>query len=167
MLKGEEEFMSKKIAIPWELKYKFMKGMLTTVFKGFMYEIREECGAATTLKIYENIQNRDDRIKKTTKTIKDVFKIEGNDIEAIQKWWDIWNELLGNEFTTIELSKTFLKTRLPMGCAWKTEPKDIKDWFLILSNIITNALNPKAKIERIKGMCDGDSHCEYVTTIEE
>ena len=164
---GEEEFMSKKIAIPWELKYKFIKGMLTTVFKGFMYEIREECGAAMTLKIYENIQKRDDRAKKAAKTIKEVFKIEGNDIEAINKWWDIWNEIIGNENTIIEQSETFSKTRFPMGCAWKTVPKDIKDWFLILGNIFTKTLNPKAKLERIKGMCDGDSYCEYVTTIEE
>ena len=158
--------MSKKIAIPWELKYKFVKGMLTTVFKGFMYEIREEFGAATALKIYEKFNKKYDRIRNMTNNIKDVFKIEGNDIEAIEKWWDIWNEILGNQCTTIELSRTFLKTRLPTGCAWKTDPKDIKDWFLILGTIVNKTLNPKATFERIKGMCDGDSYCEYVTTIE-
>ena len=162
-----EETMAKKIAIPWELKYKFVKGMLTTVFKGFIYEIREECGAATTLKIYENIQRRDDRAKKAAKTIKEVFKIEGNDIEAIQRWWEIYWELLEIQGIVVELSKTYARVRFPMGCAWKTDPKDIKDWFLILGNIFTKALNPKAKLERIKGMCDGDSFCEYVTTIEE
>lgn len=41
--------MSKKIAIPWELKYNYLKGMLTTLFKGFLYAIRTKFDDATAL----------------------------------------------------------------------------------------------------------------------
>ena len=159
--------MSKKVVIPWELKYKFLKGMLTTFFKGVMYEIREKDGATAALEFFERIWKMEDRVKNMTNTIKDVFKIEDNDMEAIAKWFDIYNELTGTEATRLELSKTFNKVRCPMGCAWHTKPKDISDWVLIFFGIIVKTLNPKATIERPKGMCLGDPYCEYVTKIEE
>ena len=49
--------MAKKVSIPWELKYKFAQGGWTTLLKGFLYEIREEYGAAAALKIYERLQH--------------------------------------------------------------------------------------------------------------
>jgi len=159
--------MTKKVAIPLELKYNYMKGMVTTLLKGFLYEIREEYGAAAALKLYERLNKRDDRIKKMTTTLKDVFKIEGNDMEAIAKWYDIYLEITGTEITRLELSKTFSRTRCPMGCAWKTVYKDISDWILIFFNEIVKTINPKATIERPIGMCEGDPYCEYIIRIEE
>ena len=157
-----------KKGIPWELKYKFVKGMLTTLFKGVMYEFREKDGAAATLEFYERIWKREDRVKNMTKTLKDVFKIEGNDMEAIGEWFDIYNERLETEgYTIYERSNTFSRARCPIGCAWKTESKDVSDWALIFFNIIVKTINPKATIERPKGMCAGDQFCEYVTRIEE
>lgn len=47
--------MAKKMPIPWELKYNYMKGMLTTLFKSVMYEFRERYGAAAALEFYEGV----------------------------------------------------------------------------------------------------------------
>jgi len=165
-IKEEDETMSKEVVIPWELKYKFVRGMLTTLFKGFMYEIREECGAAITLKIYESLNKRDDRIKNMTHTLKDVFNIEGNDMDTIVKWWKIYWELTGIESTTLELSKTFWRNRITK-CPFKTGYKDISDWDFLLVNIIVKTINPKATYERLKGMCAGDPYCESVWKIKE
>ena len=159
--------MTKKVVVPWELKYKFVRGMLTTLFKGFMYEIREECGAATTLKIYENLNKRDDRIKNVTKNIKDVFKIEGNDAETIAKWIDIWDELVGVEGNLLEQSKTIVRFKVTK-CPFKTESQDISNWspdFLV--SIVAKTINPRTKVERPKGMCAGDPYCEYIYKIED
>lgn len=159
--------MSTEVVIPWELKYKFVQGMLTTLFKGFMYEIRQEYGATAALKIYERVCRRDDRVKNMTKTLKEVFKIEGNDAEALTKWFNIYFEVTGIEGTTVELTKTYSKTKI-IKCPFKTGYKDISMWYLTcLGNIITETLNPKATLERPKAMCAGDPFCEYIMKIKE
>ena len=157
--------MSKKVVVPWELKYKFVRGMLTTLFKGFMYEIREECGAATTLKIYENLNKRDDRIKNVTKNIKEVFKIEGNDAETIAKWIDIWDELVGVEGNWLERSKTIAGIKVTK-CPFKTVYKDVSDWCRIWQNIVVKTINNKVTSKRPQSMCAGDPYCEYISKIE-
>ena len=158
--------MVKKTPIPWELKYNYMKGMVTTLFKSVMYEYREKHGAAAALEFYEGVWKRDDRVKNLTTTIKDVFKIEGNDIVAIKKWYDIFLELQGIEGTTLEQSKTLWRNRINK-CAWQTDPKDISDWILIFMNIVVKTINPKATVERPKGICAGDPYCEYIYKLEE
>ena len=159
--------MAKKMVIPWELKYKWLKGAYTTLFKGWLYAVREEFGADTALKLYEKILKMGDRIKNMTYTLKDVFNIEGNDCETIGKWWEIYNELNGNERQILEMTKTLSRSRYPLGCAWKTELEDISDWMLFFCNIVNKTINPKATLERPKAMCAGDSYCEYVIKIEE
>ena len=163
---GEDETMSKEVVIPWELKYKFVRGMMTTLFKRFMYEIREECGAATALKIHERLNRRDDRIKNMTYTLRDVFNIEGNDIETIDRWYNIYWDLTGIEGTSLELSKTHGRVKITK-CPFKTGYKDISDWCLNFNNIIIKTINPKTILERVKGMCAGDPYCEFVWKIEE
>jgi hypothetical protein len=158
--------MTKEVVIPWELKYKFVRGMLTTLFKGFMYLIREKFGAATALEIHEQINKMDDRIQNMTDTLRNVFNIEGNDAEAITKWYDIFNELIGIEYSVLERSKTIARRRI-IKCPWATEPKDISDWCFNLQRIIYNSINPKAIIERPIAMCSGDPYCEFITRLEE
>jgi len=164
---GEEANMTKKVAIPWELKYDYMKGMLTTLFKSVMYEFREKYGGVAALEFYQGVWKRNDRVKNMVTTLKDVFKIEGNDIEAITKWFEIWWELQGVEGIIIERSNTINTVRFPKGCEWKTEPRHISEWQLIFNNIVIKTINPKATVERPKAMCEGDPYCEYVYTIEE
>ena len=159
--------MTKKIGIPWEFKYNYMKGMVTTLLKGFLYEIREEYGAAKALEIYERLNRRDDRIKNMAHTLKDAFKIEGNDMLAIAKWFDIQWELMGIDAIIIERSNTINTVRIPEGCAWKTGYQDISDWVMIFMRKIAKTLNPRCTVERPKGMCAGDPYCEYITRIEE
>ena len=158
--------MAEKVVIPWELKYDFAMRAYMGIFKGFLYAIREEYGAAATLKIYERLCKMGDRIKNLTKTLLTIFKIEGNDMETIAKWFEIWGELMGQERTQLELSKTFGRVKLTK-CLAKTEYKDISDHALILVDIIQKTINPKATIERVKGMCAGDPYCEYVSKIED
>ena len=158
--------MSKKIVIPWELKYDFAIRSNASVLKSLLYAIREEYGASATLKLYEKACQMDDRIKKLTNTIQTIFKLEGNDAETIGKWWDIWGELVGHEYTILERSKTISKVKYTK-CPWKTEFKDISDWALSYTNIVGKTINPKAILERPKAMCAGDPYCEYVWRIEE
>jgi hypothetical protein len=157
----------KKFSIPWELKYKYVKGMLTTVFKGFMYEIRTKFDAATALEIYEMVQKRDKRVENMVNALKDVFNIEGNGIEAISTFLQIWFELTGWEVTWFDQLKTFIRFKCPLGCAWMTKPEDLSEWFLVISNIFVKSINPKAIIVRHIGMCAGDSSCEYIIKLEE
>jgi hypothetical protein len=158
--------MVKKPVIPWELKYDFaMRGYAFAV-KGFLYAIREKYSAAPALEIYERFCKMDERIKRLTNTLLTIFKIEGNDIETIEKWYDIWRELCGAEFTWFERSKTSVKQRISK-CPFKTDPKDIKEWDLFFGNIVIKTINPKATIKRPKGMCAGDPYCEFITRIEE
>ena len=158
--------MAKKMVIPWELKYKFAMGAYASGWKGWLYSVREECGAATTLKIYERLQKLDDRIKNITETILKVFELEGNDCETIATWFDIWSELCGFEYTLPERSKTISRWKVTK-CPFKTEPKDISSWALIFVNLVAKTINPKATVERPIGMCAGDSYCEYFMKIEE
>jgi len=140
--------------------------MLTTLFKGVMYEIREKDGATAALEFHERIWKREDRVKNMTATLKEVFKIEGNDIEAIKKWWEIYWELIGTEGTTVELSETLWRSRIPVGCAWKTEPEDISEWMVIFADMVGKTINPKYTLERTKAMCEGDPYSEYVGKIK-
>ena len=159
--------MSKKMAIPWELKFNFIKGQLTTLFKNVFYAYRERFGAEAALEFFENAAwKRADRVKKMSNILKEVFKVEGNDAEAIAKWREIYWELNGTDYTWLERSKTIARTKITK-CPWKTVYKDISDWDLSWYNIVLNTINPKATVERPKSMCAGDSHCEIVTTIEE
>lgn len=158
--------MAKKVTIPWELKYKFAMGGWTTNFKSWLYVVREEYGADIALKLYEKVLLRDDRITSFTNSIKNVFKLEGNDVETIGEWFDIWWELMGADYTILERSKTFDK-RNSSECPFKTGAKDIGDWVLLFTRLVAKAINPKATSERPKGMCAGDSYCEYIFRIEE
>jgi hypothetical protein len=157
--------MAKKVAIPLELKYKFASGGYVSLLKGVMYAIREKYGAAAVLEIFERVWKMEDRVKNMTTTLKNVFKIEGNDMEAIAKWYDIWWELQGLEATRPELSKTRTIVKVTQ-CPWKTWPKDISDWDLFLQKIIIKTINQKATIEMPKSMCAGDPYCEFITKIE-
>ena len=158
--------MTKEIAIPWELKYKFAMGGWTSLFKGLMYAIREEYGAAAVLKIFERVWKMEDRVQNLTNTVLKIFNIDGNDAETIGKWFDIWNDITGTESNILERSNTIGRVKITK-CPWKTAHKDISDWSLIFQDIVYKTINPKANIERVKGMCDGDPYCEYVTRIEE
>ena len=158
--------MAKKMVIPWELKADIRIKGWASVFKGLMYAVREEYGAAAALKMYERLCTMDDRIKNLTKTILEIFKIEGDDAETIAKWWEIYFELTGMEHTWPERSKTSSRMKITK-CPFQTEPKDISDWVLSFVNIVAETINPKATYERPKGMCAGDQYCEYVFKIEE
>ena len=165
LAKGEEETMAKKPVIPWELKYDFAMRGYADITKAFLYAIRERFGATVALEIYERVITMGDRIKRFTNTIRNIFKIEDNDVEAIAKWWDIWFELTGYEWTRPERSKTITRYKITK-CLWKTELKDISDRCLIFTNLVTKTINPKATVERLKGMCEGDPDCEFVTKME-
>ena len=165
--KLETPYPATKRGLPWEIKYNYVRGMLTTLFKGFMHEIREEYGAAGALKIYERFNQRSDRFKKMATTLKNVFNIEGDDIEAIMTWWEIFYELTGMEATWLEVTNTLARVKITR-CPWSApDPKDISSWSIINSRMINRAINPKATLERPKGMCAGDPYCEYVMKIEE
>ena len=158
--------MTKKIGIPCEFKYELaMKGW-SSMIVGFMYVIRDEFDAATALKLLEKLYKRDDRLKNLVNNIKTIFKIEGNDLEAIMKWWDVWYELTGIEATVLERSKTFARTKITK-CPFKTGYKDLSDYIFIWLNIVYSTINPKITFERPKGMCAGDPYCEYIFRIEE
>jgi len=159
--------MAEKVVIPWELKYDFAMRGYAGIFKGFMYEYREKHGAAATLEFYEGVWKRDDRVKNLTLILKDIFKIDGNDIKAIQKWYDIFFVLMGWEYTSLEQSQTLYRVKIPVGCSWKTMYKDVSDWILIWFNIVVKTINPKATVEHPKGMCAGDPYCEYIIKVEE
>ena len=86
----ETPYQAPKMGLPWELKCKFARGQLTTLFKGIMRLLREKYGPATALELAEGFWRYDDRIPKMTLHLKNIFKIEGNDLEAIINWWNIW-----------------------------------------------------------------------------
>ncbi len=158
--------MDKKIMIPLELKYDFAIRAYISIHKGYLYAIREECGAATALKVYERLCKMEDRIKNLTATFLAAFKIEGNDAEAWAKWWDIWYELCGYEYTWLERSKTIARVKVTKS-PFKTSYKDLSDWVLPFVDIVCKTINPKAKWERPKAMCAGDPYGEYVFKTEE
>lgn len=158
--------MAKKIGIPWEFKYELAIKGWGSLLKGFLYALRNKYGAAEAKKIVEMVYRMDDRVKNLTNFLRTVFKIEGNDVEAIAKWWDVWYECTGFEFTWLERTKTYNRMKITK-CPWKTGYKDIGDWCLIWCSIVYNTLNPKATLKQTKGMCAGDPHCEFITRIEE
>ena len=158
--------MAENVEIPWETKYKFAMGGYSGAVKGFLELIREEYGAAAALKIFEKYVNKDDRVKNLTNIILTAFKLEGNVAETIGKWFDIWLEICGAEYTTLERSKTINRIKVT-ACPFKTESKDISNWEPIFSNIVVKTINPKAALELTKTMCAGDPYCEVVHKIEE
>ena len=165
-LKGAEVPRTKELIIPWKLKYDFALKGWTSNHRGWLYALREEYGAAAPLEIYERFCKMGDRVKNLTHRILEIFKIEGNDAETIKKFWDVYFELMSGERTVPELSKTIYRTIITK-CPHKTEHKDINEWNMIFKKNIAKTINPKATIERPKGMCAGDPYCEYVHKIEE
>ena len=158
--------MTKKIGIPWEFKYKLAMRGWASILGGFLYAIRKKYGAPAALEILEIAYKMGDRVKNLTNFLRTVFKIEGNDAEAITKWWDVWYEFAGFEAIWLERSKTFAKVKITK-CPWTTRYKDIGDWCKIWVDIVYTTLNPKVTFERPKGMCAGDSYCEVIHKIEE
>lgn len=159
--------MAGKLEIPMETKFKFALGGYQGVFKGFMHALQERDGGEATLKLYEKVCKEGDRVKNLTNTIMKNFNIEGNDLDAIKKWHEIWWELAGVEgATSVERTETFERIKIT-GCPWDTQSKDISDWYLIFGDIVVGTINPKASFERVMGKCAGDPHCEYVFRLEQ
>ena len=152
--------------LPCELKLDYAMRGYAGILKGFLYAIREKYGAAAALEIYERVMKMDDRIKRLTKSILKIFKIEGNDCETIGQWFDIFWEHCGIEDIILERSKTINRPKITK-CPWTTEPKDLRGWCITWCTIPAKTINPKATLERPKGMCAGDPYCEYVWKIEE
>lgn len=107
-----------------------------------------------------------DRIKNLTNSLLTIFKIEGNDAEAINQWFDIWAELMGMERVILEETKVFSRAKIT-ECKVKTDFKDIDGHCLIFTDIIYKTINLKATCERPKAMCAGDPYCEFITKIKE
>jgi hypothetical protein len=158
--------MTEKISIPWLLKHEFILRAYTSIIKGFLYAIREKYGADAALELYERVCTMDDRIRNMTNSLLDVFQLKGNDAATIAKWFSIWFELTGFEYTTLELSNTTSRSKITK-CPFKTEIEDISDWDIIFGYIVTKTINPKATFERPKAMCAGDPYCEFFWKIEE
>ena len=118
--------MAEKVKIPWETKYKFAVGGYHATIKGFLELIREKYGAEAALKMYERVMKRDDRVKNITNKILEIFKIEGNNAETIARFWDIYCELIGMEYSWLEQSKTYYRSKITK-CPWKTGYKDISN----------------------------------------
>jgi hypothetical protein len=156
-----------KRGLPCEIKLDYALGGYAGIVKAFLYVIREEYGAAAALKIYARVNKIDDRIKRFVNTLLTIFKIEGNDCETIGQWLDVFAGLLtGQEVTILERSKTIERRKITK-CLWKTEPKDLSDWNLPFVNLVAKTINPKATVDRPKGMCAGDPSCEYIYKVEE
>ena len=158
--------MAKKIVIPLELKHDFVFRGYTSLMRGFLYVIREKFGAAAAVECIDRLFKMEDRVKNLTNTLLTIFKIEGNDAETIVDFLNIWWELTETEGTWPERSKTLSKVKITK-CPWKTVYEDINDWVLSWFNIVVKTINPKATVERPKGMCAGDPYCEYIFRIEE
>ncbi|MFX1519651.1 MAG: hypothetical protein ACFFCD_07005 [Promethearchaeota archaeon] len=152
--------------LPFELRYDYMLGGWITGARGFLYMLRDKYGPAETLKIFERVYTMDDRVKILANTIRTVFNLQGNDCKTIGEVFDIWDEITGIESTILERSPT-INRRKVTKCPWKTEPKDVSDWFLPFFNTITETINSKATLERPKAMCAGDPYCECVWKLEE
>jgi hypothetical protein len=140
---------------------------MTTLFKGFLYTIREEYGASAALKIAKNMWKFNDRIKNMVKMILKVFELEGDDAETIGEFWDVYSEISGIEGVILERSKTSGRHKITK-CPWNTpDPKDLSDWCENFWNVINKSINPKVASKRPKGMCTGDSYCEIAWKIED
>jgi len=158
--------MAKKISIPLELKYDFAMRGYASFVAGILHAIREKYGSAEALEMYERALTIGDRIKILINRLLTIFKIEGNDAEAIAKWWDIWFELCGIEVTWLERESLNVRGKVTK-CPWKIELRELSDRCSIFNNLVIKTINPKATFERPKGMCAGDPYCEFVTKIEE
>jgi hypothetical protein len=134
--------------------------------KGWFYSTREKYGAQVALEIYEKVQLIDDRVKTLTNTILTTFSLEGNDAETIGKAIDILDEITRTEYNILERSSTINRRKVTQ-CPFKTGYEDVSEWPLIFFNIVSKTINPKATLERPKGMCAGDSYCEYVWKLDE
>ena len=158
--------MVKKITIPDEFRAELAITGWTSMMKGFLYVIRERHGAAEAYACAERLFEMDDRMKNLTNFLKTVFKIEGNDAETIMDWLVIWYEIHRFEYHVVERSKTISRNTVTK-CPFKTGYKDIGEWCTIWANFVLTTINPKATIERLKGMCAGDPYCEFINKIEE
>jgi len=159
--------VAEKMPIPMEAKYQFsIGGWADTAHRGWLYALREKYGAAAALENFERVCNEGDRVKMLTTTILTIFNPKGNDAETIGEVLDIWDELIGYESSILERSPT-INRRKVIKCPFKTGYKDISEWNLPFINILTKTINPKATVERPKGLCAGDPNCEFIFTIEE
>ncbi len=158
--------MSKKVSIPLELKLDYLERAYRSLFKGVLYAIREKYGAAEAIDIFERLWKMDDRVKNLTNILIKIFKLERNDAETMAKWYEIWHELNGFEYTWLERSKTIARYKVTQ-CPFKPAYKDLSDFCLIYANIVNKTINQKATVERLKGMCAGDSYCEFIHRVEE
>ena len=131
----------------------------------FLHLIRERHGVAEALACIEEIWRRDDTVKNLTNFFRTVFKIEGNDVETMAQWFDIWYELTGIEAIWLERSKTNARWKVTK-CPWKLGYDDISDWCKIWGDIIAETINPKITSERPTGMCASDPYCEFRYRIE-
>lgn len=164
--KRETPYPATKRGLPWEIKYNYVRGMLTTLLKGFLFSIREKYGGPAALEIYDMLEKKFDRIKDMSKFLREVFKIEGNDMETIMTWWEVFYELVGVEATWLEVTKTLTRIKITK-CPWSTkDPEDINDWELRFNRIVSQTINPKVTVERPKAMCAGDPYCEYIWELE-
>ena len=157
--------MAKKIGIPCEFRCELAMTAWATSIKGFMYVVRERHGAAEALACIERFFEMDDRMKNLTNFIKKVFKIEGNDLESAEKWYETYLEIIGSEFKTLERSKTLWRNKVTK-CIFKTGYKDLSEWCIIWNKFVLETLNPKFTAETIKQMCAGDPYCEFATKLE-
>ena len=158
--------MTKRLVLPWELKYDWaMRGWVTSQ-KGWFYSIREKYGAKVALEVFERVQKIDDRVKNLTNTILTSFSLEGNDAETIGEAIDILDKITRTEYTILERSSTINRRKVTQ-CPFKTGYKDVSDWPLIFFNIISKTINPITTLERPKGMCAGDPYCDYVWKLDE
>ena len=157
--------MKKSVALPWELKYDWAMRGWASNHRGFLYALREKYGAVAALEIFEKVQ-KGDRVKTLTDTIRTVFNIEGNDAVSIGQVLDLWDELTRTEYTTLERSPTINRRKVTQ-CPFKTGYEDIGDWSLTFFDLMGKIINPKAILERPKGMCAGDPYCEYIWKLDE
>jgi len=159
-------YAAPKRGLPCEMKYDYAMGGYLGLLKAFLYAIREKYGANAALKVYERTSIMDDREKRFTNKLLKIFKIEGNDAEAVGAWWDIYQELTGIDGIIVEQSKK-IDLRKITKCPFKTDPKDISDRCIIFCNLVTKSINSNATYKRPKALCAGDPYCEFITRIEE
>jgi hypothetical protein len=134
--------MTEKISIPLLLKHEFTMRMYSSLIKGFLYAIREKYGADASLELYERVCTMDDRVRKLTHSILDVFQLKGNDIETITNWFRIFWELTGYDITLLEQSNKMSRVKITKY-PFKTEPEDLSNWPKIFTFIVTKTINPR------------------------
>ena len=158
--------MAKKLAIPWELKHDWAMRGWASSHRGYLYANRKKYGPAAALDLFERAQKIDERVKNFANAILTIFNLKGNDCETIGEILDIWDELTGTEAGLLKRSK-IINRRKVTKCPLETGYEDISDWSLFFFDIMGKIVNPKVILERPKGMCAGDSYCEYVWRLQE